>query len=196
MGEPAASGWAFRGVTPGNRRRKLSGELANGCLAMISIIGMLFRDGLTGSAWGDWPNFIDSSLTAETFESDLGAQPPVGFWDPAGTCSFGGKSDFHWRRCTEITHGRFSILACIGYMVPEYFRWPGGSSCLNGLTFEQVPGGLAAAAKVPTAGRLRIFSLYGYQEPANFKGSGEPGSFGWGFPGVTSGNRQNELSPE
>merc|ERR1712032_23271 len=26
----------------------------NGRLAMVSIIGMFFQDGLTGSAWGDW----------------------------------------------------------------------------------------------------------------------------------------------
>merc|ERR1712060_13802 len=36
------------------RKKKLSAELANGRLAMVSIIGMFFQNGLTGSAWGDW----------------------------------------------------------------------------------------------------------------------------------------------
>ena len=40
------------------------------------------KDGLTGSAWGDWANYTASPLRA--FENELGVQDPVGFWDPAG----------------------------------------------------------------------------------------------------------------
>ena len=40
------------------------------------------QDGLTGSAWGDWANYTASPLRA--FESELGVQDPVGFFDPAG----------------------------------------------------------------------------------------------------------------
>ena len=47
-----------------------------------AIIGMFFQDGLTGSAWGDWALYTGSPLRA--FESELGVQDPVGFWDPAG----------------------------------------------------------------------------------------------------------------
>eukprot|EP00972_Heterocapsa_arctica_P041543 6124032-Heterocapsa_arctica.AAC.1 len=39
---------------PDVRVTKLNAELANGRLAMMAIMGMLFQDGLTGSAWGDW----------------------------------------------------------------------------------------------------------------------------------------------
>jgi len=45
-----------------NRRR--ASELANGRLAMMAIMGMIFQDGLTGSAWGDWANYSGSPLRA------------------------------------------------------------------------------------------------------------------------------------
>merc|ERR1712203_1290509 len=45
-------------------KKKLNAELANGRLAMMAIIGMLYQDGLTGSAWGDWELYTDSPLRA------------------------------------------------------------------------------------------------------------------------------------
>jgi hypothetical protein len=33
---------------------KFAAELTNGRFAMIAIVGMLFQDGCTRSAWGNW----------------------------------------------------------------------------------------------------------------------------------------------
>merc|ERR1711920_965823 len=109
-----------------------------------------FQDGLTGSAWGDWANYTDSPLRA--FESELGVQPPVGFWDPAGYGKDGDADAFRRRRMTEVKHGRNSMIACIGYIVPEYFKWPGYCSPSIALSFEDIPNGLAALSKVPAVG--------------------------------------------
>merc|ERR1711920_1187970 len=81
------------------RKRKLNAELANGRLAMMAIIGMFFQDGLTGSAWGDWSLYTDSPLRA--FESEIGVQAPVGYWDPLGLSSDGDVATFTRRRVTE-----------------------------------------------------------------------------------------------
>ena len=80
---------------------------------------ILWQDGLTGSAWGDWANYTASPLRA--FENELGVQAPTGFWDPAGFTADGSVENFQRRRQTELKHGRISMLATMGYITPEIF---------------------------------------------------------------------------
>merc|ERR1712086_1212929 len=101
---------------------------------------------------------------AGAFENELGVQPPVGFWDPLGFCDDGDEFDFRRRRCVEIKHGRVSMLACIGYIVPEYFKWPGYVSPSLGIKFTDVPHGLAALSKIPLEGLLQIGLFAGHYE--------------------------------
>merc|ERR1719188_1588035 len=162
----------------------------------MAIIGMFFQDGLTGSAWGDWSLYTDSPLRA--FEAELGVQAPVGFWDPLGLSRDGNTDSFKRRRETEIKHGRVSMYACIGYIVPEYFKWPGSLSPSLGLQFEDIPNGLAAISKVPSSGWTQIVGFCGIYEFFLYRYNGkEPGNYGAFFPGVTSPEvRQKKLSAE
>merc|ERR1712125_47270 len=154
-GTPGDYGWkVLTSGDPEEKTKKLSAEIANGRLAMVAIIGMFFQDGLTGSAWGDWALYTASPLRA--FESELGVQAPVGFWDPAGYTKDGSASEFRRRRATELKHGRVSMIACIGYIVPEYFKWPGYLSPSQAISFDSVPNGLGALSKVPATGWLQI----------------------------------------
>merc|ERR1719288_672403 len=126
---------------PALTAKRLNAEIANGRLAMVAIIGMFFQDGLTGSAWGDWALYTDSPLRA--FESEMGAQPPLGFWDPLGLAAEGDEKDFRRRRETEIKHGRISMLATMGYITPEITgKFPGFLSQSQGLAFQDIPNGL------------------------------------------------------
>merc|ERR1712113_983812 len=177
-------------LDPDSRKRKLSAEIANGRLAMMAIIGMFFQDGLTGSAWGDWALYTGSPLRA--FEAELGVQAPVGFWDPAGLCRDGDSDAFTRRRVTEIKHGRVSMIACLGYITPEYVKFPGYCSPSNSLAFQDIPNGLSALSKIPAAGLTQMFLFCGAVEkglfeydPARAPGDYENG----GVLGVPNGSR-------
>eukprot|EP00913_Durusdinium_trenchii_P017732 g16664.t1 len=175
---------------------RLSAELANGRLAMMAIIGMFYQDGLTGSAWGDWSNFTDSPLRA--FENETGVQPPVGFWDPLGLSVSGSldavrnQSDYKRRREVELKHGRVAMFATIGYILPEYWRFPGYLSKFldsrRDIKFADVPNGLAAFSKVPALGWLQIVGFAGIVElnVYNEEVNNEPGNYGAGFLGLRS----------
>merc|ERR1719262_1657947 len=133
---------------------------------MMAIIGMFYQDGLTGSAWGDWSLYTDSPLRA--FENELGAQAPLGFWDPIGFTKDGDVQSFTRRRSVEIKHGRICMLACMGYITPEITgKLPGYISPSAQLKFEDIPNGLAAISKVPGLGWLQIFSYAAYCEITN-----------------------------
>merc|ERR1711862_1051726 len=171
---------------PETREKKLAAEMANGRLAMVSIIGMFFQDGLTGSAWGDWALYTDSPLRA--FESELGVQAPTGFWDPVGFTKDGDSIAFKRRRITEIKHGRVAMLATMGYITPEFYKWPGNLSPASGLEFRDIPNGLAAVSKVPGPGWIQIIAWclyceatggFGYNQDGQMK---NPGDCGWKPP--------------
>jgi len=163
---------------------------------MMAIIGMFFQDGLTGSAWGSWDLYSESPLRA--FEDELGVQAPVGFWDPVGYSKDGNVSSFKRRRETELKHGRVSMYACIGYIVPEYFKWPGYLSPSQGLQFADIPNGLAAISKVPSGGWTQIVAFLGIYEFFIYRYNGsEPGNYGAGFPGVKDEeSRKRKLAAE
>jgi len=193
-GEPGNYGKGFLGAggpvtDPAKRTRSLNAEIANGRLAMMAIIGMFFQDGLTGQAWGDWSLYTASPLRA--FENELGVQAPVGFWDPAGLSKDGDSEAFTRRRVTEIKHGRVSMLACLGYIVPEYFKWPGYCSPTLGVEFQTTPNGLAAISKIPGAGWAQIFLFCGLIEKGIFvyDPSRAPGDYAnGGVLGVPNGS--------
>merc|ERR1712109_417937 len=157
---------------PEEKTKKLSAEIANGRLAMVAIIGMFFQDGLTGSAWGDWALYTDSPLRA--FESELGVQAPVGFWDPLGFSRDGDADTFKRRRASEIKHGRISMLACMGYITPQLgIKVPG--ELAPGISIDAIPNGLKAIGIVPVGGWLQILAYCAYVEFQGMKSNGVMG---------------------
>mmetsp|Transcript_2358 Transcript_2358/g.2737 ORF Transcript_2358/g.2737 Transcript_2358/m.2737 type:complete len:112 (-) Transcript_2358:8-343(-) len=71
------------------------------------------------------------------------------------------------------------MLAAMGYIAPEYFRFPGFCSTSQYLKFEDIPNGLGALSKVPIAGGMQIFAWCGFIEAVLMKQSREraPGDF-------------------
>merc|ERR1712100_499247 len=203
-GEPGNYGVGFptflgKVEDPEARKTKLAAELANGRLAMMAIIGMFFQDGLTGSAWGDWASYTASPLRA--FESELGVQEPVGFWDPAGFTADGNAENFARRRQTELKHGRVSMLATMGYITPEITgKLPGYLSPSAGLKFADVPNGLGAISKVPNAGWAQIVAYCAFCELSQDQSAGTPAAAGdFNFKVLTSSDaaeKQKKLAAE
>merc|ERR1712176_611169 len=91
----------------------------------------------------------------------------------------GDVDSFRRRRATEIKHGRVSMIACLGYITPEYFRFPGDVSPSQGLTFTDVPNGLKAFTTVPALGWVQMFLFAGLVETGLYKAdpSRDPGDF-------------------
>jgi len=202
---PGEFGWkVLTSSDPEEKKKKLAAELANGRLAMMAIIGMFFQDGLTGSAWGDWANYEASPLRA--FESELGVQAPVGFWDPLGLTKDGDIEAFKRRRATELKHGRVAMIACIGYITPVYFKFPGYCSPSQTLSFQDIPNGLKALSTVPGVGWLQMLLFCGLIEKGLFvhDPTRPPGDFeNGGVLGVPNGstlpegqNRDRKLNAE
>ncbi|CAK9043683.1 unnamed protein product, partial [Durusdinium trenchii] len=160
------------------------------CVILCPLLGIEPQDGLTGSAWGDWANYTASPLRA--FENELGAQAPLGFWDPLGLSSDGNLYSFKRRRSVELKHGRICMLATMGYITPEVAgKFPGYLSTSQKLLFSDIPNGLAAISKVPLAGWIQIFGYCAYCEiSAGYDADitkRTPGDMGWNPP-LFSGN--------
>lgn len=100
----------------------------------------------------------------KAFEDELGVQPPLGYFDPLGLSKDGDFGEFYRRREAELKNGRVAMYATIGYIIPEYFRWPGYLSPTEDLTFAEVPNGLNALLKVPPEGWLQILAWCGMYE--------------------------------
>merc|ERR1712113_804266 len=106
-----------------------------------------------------------------------------GFWDPVGFTKDGDEASYKRRRSVEIKHGRICMLATMGYITPEITgKFPGYLSPSSGLQFADIPNGLGAISKVPTAGWLQILAYFGFCE---FSGgwddykTGTPGDYGF-----------------
>merc|ERR1719432_592150 len=144
---------------------------------------MMFQNGTVGSTGAMWG--------FGAFESELGVQAPVGYWDPVGLAKDGDAEDFRRRRVTELKHGRVSMFACLGYIVPEYFKWPGYCSPSLKLAFADIPNGLGALSKVPGAGWVQMFLFCGLVEKGLFvyDPSRAPGDYeNGGVLGVPNGS--------
>jgi prolyl-tRNA editing enzyme YbaK/EbsC (Cys-tRNA(Pro) deacylase) len=89
-----------------------------------------------------------SSAVKMSFESELGAQPPLGFWDPLGLLANADQERFDRLRYVETKHGRIAQLAILGHLVTTAgYRLP--TSLTPGYDLSKVPTGLAALSALP-----------------------------------------------
>jgi hypothetical protein len=122
-----------------------------------------------------------SVATNMAFEDEVGAQAPLGFFDPLGLVADGDQEKFDRLRGVEIKHGRVSMLAVVGYLVQEAgIRLPGAID-YSGKTFASIPNGFAAFKEIPAGGLVQLLFFVGVLESSVMKdltGESEfPGDF-------------------
>jgi len=182
----------------GQAKAQASSSSGSG-LAALAICGL----GAVGAASAPKKQ---RSLALRAFETELGVQPPAGFWDPLGFTKGGDAASFRRRRYVELKHGRVAMLACMGYIVPEYYRWPGELSPSLGLKFTDVPTGFAAFSKVPLSGWAQMVAFAGSVElfqyvddpkraPGDFENAGLLGIPN-GFMKAPEGQKEKKLAAE
>jgi hypothetical protein len=113
-----------------------------------------------------------SSTTAlNMFENEIGVIAPTGYFDPFKLATSADK--FERYRAVELKHGRVAMLAVLGYVFQEVYRFPGDIAF--GLKFADVPNGIDALKVVPILGWAQILFLVGSVDFNGYLGDFEVG---------------------
>merc|ERR1719163_1863073 len=125
---------------------------------------------LAGSAAAFAPNAQVSRTSVATnmaFESELGVQPPLGFFDPLGMLNDADQERFDRLRYVEVKHGRICQLAFLGQITTRFGIHLPGDIDYSGDSFASYPNGIAAVLgpdAIPQAGLLQIVAFVGFLE--------------------------------
>merc|ERR1719453_2641887 len=130
---------------------------------MIYQVLALFALVATATAFAPQGRMTTKSVLSMQFEDALGAQPPLGFWDPLGLLTDADQERFDRLRTVETKHGRISMLAILGHLVTSAgVRLPGDIA--YGVPFSSIKSGLAAFDGIPAGGTLQLVLFIGLIE--------------------------------
>ena len=119
-----------------------------------------------------------TTTAVNAFENELGAQAPLGFFDPLGLLDDADQDRFDRLRYVEIKHGRVCQLAFLGQIVTRNGIHLPGDIDYSGHAFESFPNGWAAISgpdAIPGAGLGQIVAFIGALELGvmkNIEGTG------------------------
>ena len=110
-----------------------------------------------------------SVATNMAFEDELGAQPPLGFFDPLNLVADGDQEKFDRLRYVEIKHGRICMLGVVGYLLTYAgVRLPGDID-YSGTKFTDVGYGFDVFSDISSAGIAQVVLFIGALELAVMK---------------------------
>jgi len=109
------------------------------------------------------PASARSALQMADFSKEIGAQAPLGFWDPLDLMKDSDETTFKLYRDIEIKHGRVAMLAVLGHIVTTAgIRLPGDIA--YGVPFSSVKVGLKGLETIPAGGLVQIIMFIGLLE--------------------------------
>ena len=148
----------------------------------------------TAAAFAPAQQKAASSALSMSFEDELGAQPPLGFWDPLGVVKGASQERFDRLRYIEIKHGRICMLAVVGNLITRAGIYLPGNIDLAGDKFSDYPAGVGAitpSTGIPKEGLvstilfigfLELFIMKSYPDQGNeFVGDFRNGAIDWGW---------------
>mmetsp|Transcript_1151 Transcript_1151/g.2638 ORF Transcript_1151/g.2638 Transcript_1151/m.2638 type:complete len:197 (-) Transcript_1151:284-874(-) len=100
-----------------------------------------------------------TSTAVQAFENELGVIAPTGFFDPLNLSKNISQEKFDEYRTAELKHGRVCMLAVLGYVAPETYRF--GYDIAPGVSTYDIPNGVAAIDYIPALGWAQIIFFIG-----------------------------------
>lgn len=98
-----------------------------------------------------------------SFQNALGAQPPLGFFDPLGLLKDADQQRFDRLRTVEVKHGRIAMLAVLGHITTTSgIHLPG--EIAFGVPFSSIANGIAGLIgphAVPQQGLVQLIIFIG-----------------------------------
>merc|ERR1719498_1399762 len=88
--------------------------------AGIAVAGGLARSAMVGASKRTRASAIACNFSKET---QIGAQAPLGFFDPAGFCT--DEATFKDLRAKELKHGRLAMMGALGMLTQSLVQVPG-----------------------------------------------------------------------
>merc|ERR1740121_3590699 len=102
-------------------------------------------------------------------EQELGAQAPLGFWDPLDYCK--DEASFRDYRAKELKHGRAAMMGAVGMLTQSVVQVPGMEGVPKGVQAITVGNGLiGGVAVLALIGGLEsfVFVQDDKKDPGNF----------------------------
>ena len=135
----------------------------------LSIVASLLAG---AAAFAPVSQKASSTALNMAFESELGAQPPLGCFDPLGMLNGADQERFDRLRYVELKHGRICQLAFLGQIVTRFGIHLPGDIDYSGHSFASYPNGIAALFgpdAISSAGTLQMVAFIGFLELAVMK---------------------------
>mmetsp|Transcript_21191 Transcript_21191/g.29690 ORF Transcript_21191/g.29690 Transcript_21191/m.29690 type:complete len:212 (-) Transcript_21191:434-1069(-) len=132
-------------------------------MKLATVLSTLLVAG-SASAFVPASTKVTSVSLSASFEEELGAQKPLGFWDPLNFLLDQDQERFDRLRYVELKHGRIAMLAVLGHITTSSGHFLPGNIDYSGTAFSSIKTGVAGLSDIPTEGLLQIVAFIGFLE--------------------------------